>query len=120
VQTNTNLTLYSRSISGGLESWTRSVIRDVQWENTKAANLIASGLQSANAVDVYIPTHNRTTTITIKPGDVIVEGIVTDEIDTEYTISNLKADNADVVVVKTVDRYDFGSSPLRHIRVGGS
>jgi hypothetical protein len=120
MRTNTDLTLYSRSVSGGVEVWTRSVIENVQWENTKAANIIASGLLQANAVDVYIPTHRRDETITIKPGDVIAEGIVTQEIDIEYTISDLKAAHDDVVVVKTVDRYDFGSPVMHHIRVGGS
>lgn len=120
MQTNTDLTLYSRSVSGGVEVWTRSVIENVQWENRKAANVIASGLLQANAVDVYIPTHRRDERVTIKPGDVIVEGIVTKTIDTEYTISDLKSEYADVVVVKSVDRYDFGSPVMRHIQIGAS
>jgi hypothetical protein len=118
MKTNTHLTLYSRSVSSGLESWTRSVVRDVHWENRKAANVISSGLLEADKVNVYIPTQGRT--VTIKAGDVIVEGIVTDEIDTEYTITDLKADYADVVVVKSVDRCDYGSAHMHNLMIGAS
>jgi hypothetical protein len=96
------------------------VVRDVHWENRKAANVISSGLLEADKVNVYIPTHGRSTEVTIKAGDVIVEGVVTQEIDTEYTISDLKAAYDDVVTVKSVDRYDFGSPVVRHIRIGAS
>jgi hypothetical protein len=120
MQTNTDLTLYSRSIVNRAENWTRSVIENVHWENRKAANQAATGLIEANKVTVYIPTYGRTDEISIKPEDVIVEGIVTKTIDTEYTISDLKAEYDDVVVVKSVDRKDFGSPQLRHLEIGAS
>lgn len=120
MQINTDLTLYSRYIEGGLEKWTRTVIEHVHWENRKAANVIASGLIDANAVDVYIPLHGRAETITIKPGDVIAEGIVTKTINTEYTMTDLRKAYSDVVTVKSVDRYDFGSPRMRHIQIGAS
>lgn len=120
MQTNTDLTLYSRSIVSNAESWTRSVIQRVHWENRKAANQAATGLIEANKVTVYIPTLGRTEDITIKPEDVIVEGIVTKEITSSYTMSNLKKDYADVLVVKSVDRKDFGSPQLQHIEIGAS
>lgn len=120
MHTNTDMTLYSRSVSGGAEKWTRSVVYDVLWENRKAANVISSGLLDANAVDVFIPLHGRSETISIKAGDVIAEGIVTKSITTEYTISDLRKDYADVVTVKSVDRYDFGSSVMHHLHIGAS
>jgi hypothetical protein len=82
--------------------------------------VLTSGLIDANAVDVYIPLHGRSETISIKPGDVIAEGIVTRQINTEYTMSNLRKDYADVVTVKSVDRYNFGSAHMHHIMVGAS
>jgi len=120
MNTNTDLTLYSRSVSGGVESWTRSVIENVHWENRKAANVIASGLLDANKVDVYIPLHGQTAEISIKAGDVIAEGIITKTISSAYTISQLKKDYDDVVTVKSVDRYDFGSPHMHHLRIGAS
>lgn len=120
MQTNTDLTLYSRSVASGVEKWTRSVIADVLWTNRKAVNVIQSGLLDANGVEVYISTYGRTDEIVIKPGDVIAEGIVTKTISTSYTITNLKKDYSDVVTVKSVDRYDFGSAQMHHIMVGAS
>ena len=120
MQTNTDLTLYSRAVENGVEKWTRTVIDNVQWENRKAANVIQSGLIDANAVDVYIPLHGRSETVTIKPGDVIAEGIVTKQITTSYTMTDLRKAYADVVTVKSVDRYDFGSARMRHIQIGAS
>lgn len=120
MQTNTDLTLYSRSIVSGAEKWTRSVIMNVLWVNTKAANVKESGLIDANSVEVYIPTHERATSPTIKPGDVITEGIVTKTISTSYTITDLRKEFSDVVTVRSVDRYDFGSPQLHHIMVGAS
>jgi len=120
MQTNTDLTLYSKSIVNRAETWTRSVITNVHWENRKAANQAATGLIEANRVTVYIPTYGRSEDISIKLEDVIVEGIVTKTINTEYTISDLKAEYDDVVVVKSVDRKDFGSPQLRHLEIGAS
>jgi hypothetical protein len=120
MQTNTDLTLYSRSVVNGAEVWTRTVIDNVLWTNRKAVNVIQSGLMDANAVEVYISTHGRTDEIVIKPGDVIAEGIVTRQINTEYTIGNLKRDYSDVATVKSVDRYDFGSSHMHHLMIGAS
>lgn len=118
MQTNADLTLYSRSVAAGEEAWTRSVIMDVQWENRKAANVIQSGLIDADKVAVYIPTHNRE--ISIKAGDVIVEGIVTKEISPSYTITDLKKDFPDTVTVRSVDRLDYGSPHLHHLRIGAA
>ena len=120
MKTNTDLTLYSRSVSSGVEAWTRSVISDVLWTNRKAVNVIQSGLLDANAVEVYISTHGRETEIVIKPGDVIAEGIVTKTISASYTMTSLKKDYSDVATVKSVDRYDFGSAHMHHIMIGAS
>lgn len=120
MHTNTDLTLYSRSVSGGTEAWTRSLITGVLWTNRKAANVISSGLLDANAVEVYISTFRREDEIVIKPGDVIAEGTVTKVINTEYTMSDLRKDYADVVTVKSVDRYDFGSPHLHYLMIGAS
>ncbi len=116
MHTNTDITLYSRSVVAGAEVWTRSVIEDVMWENRKAANVIQSGMIDADSVAIYVPINGRT--VSIKPGDVIVEGIVTKTISAQYTISALKRDYDDTVTVRSVDRMDYGSPHMHHLRIG--
>lgn len=117
MKTNTSATLYSRSVVAGAESWSRSVISKVFWENRKAANIIQSGLLAADSVAIYIPD----STLTIKPGDVFVKGTVTDVIQSgTFTITDLKAKYPNVVVVKSVDLMDYGASHMQHLQIGAS
>lgn len=116
MQTNTAMTLYSRGISGRVESWTRSYIDAVHWENRKAANVLKSGLLEADAVSVWIPG----TSVNIKSGDVIVKGKIDKLVTGAYTMSKLKAEYPTAVTVRSVDTYDFGSPAMQHIRIGAS
>lgn len=119
VQTNTDLTLYSKSVENNVEKWTRTVIEEVHWENTKAVNVIRSGILQSDSVAVFIPTYGREVP-TIKPGDVIAEGIVTKVISSSYRISQLKEEYSNVVTVRSVDDYNFGSPNMHHLRIGAS
>lgn len=116
MRTNANLTIYHKSIVDHAESWTREAVNDVMWENRKAANVIQSGLLEADAVTVYIPFARGD--ISIKAGDMLVKGIVTDEITPSFTISDLKAAYDDVVVVRSVDTMDYGSAAMQHWQIG--
>ena len=119
MQANTAVTLYSRSIVSKQESWTRSAIARTHWENRKAANVIASGLLEADSVGVWIPTLGLS--LTIKPGDVLVKGTVTDVVNaTTFTMTDLRAKYSDTITVRSVDRYDYGSPSMHHLRIGGS
>lgn len=117
MKTNTAATLYSRGLTSGSESWTRTAIAACFWENRKAANVIKSGMLEADSVSVYIPL---ATAPSIKVGDVLVKGAVTDTISPTFTMSALKAKYANVVVVKSVDLKDFGSPALQHVQIGAS
>jgi hypothetical protein len=95
------------------------VIAAVHWENRKAANVIASGLLEADSVSVWIPLSLEPSGI--GAGDVMVKGNVLDEVNiSTFTMTDLKNKYADVVVVKSVDRYDYGSLAMRHLRIGAS
>ena len=117
--TNTAMTLYQRLLISKEEAWSRSVISNVHWENRKAANVLSSGLLEADSVSIWVPTNGRE--IEIKVGDVLVKGEVTDVVDkTTFTMTDLKKTYDDVVTVKSVDRYDYGSPSMRHLRIGAS
>jgi hypothetical protein len=57
---------------------------------------------------------------TLQQGDVIVRGLVSETIDADYTISDLKRDYDDVVAIRSVDLMDNGSLARWHWQVGAS
>lgn len=143
MRTNCVATIYNRYIVSGVEHYQRSVISAVEWENRKAANVIQSGLLAADSAVIYIPFTVGVNYIgpvawralsikagkwTLTVGDVLVKGAVTDEIhdavvsppNAAFTMTDLKAKYDDVVVIKSVDKMDYGSYPLQHWKVSGS
>lgn len=135
------LTLYNKAIVAGKETFRRTVIPGVKWENRKAANILQSGLQSADSVAVYIPMQGRDGYLspkqyesaeskvgkwTLAVGDYMVKGEVPDEIvgavgeTPAFTTSNLKNKYDDVVRITTVDTMDAGSPHMHHWQVGAS
>jgi hypothetical protein len=133
MRTNSAATVYNKYIQSGAEKYHRATISNVAWENRKAANVIRSGLLEADSVNVYIPFAmgadylkpkawqaliSKTGKWTLQVGDVMVKGIVSDEIGVSFTISDLKAKYDDVVVIHSVDTMDNCSANLQHWQVG--
>jgi hypothetical protein len=142
MRTNTDLTIYNKIIVAGSETYQRTAISAVAWENRKAANVIASGGQiSVDSARVFIPYARGANYLkpkafqaltskagkwTLQVGDVIVRGIVTDEIhdavvsppSAAFTLTNLKAKYDDVLVISSVDTMISGSQSLWHWQVG--
>jgi hypothetical protein len=132
------MTVYNKYISSGLEKYQRTQVVDVEWENRKASNVIKSGLLAADSVVIYIPFSRgtnhldpkawlaaRTGKWTLAVGDVIVKGLVSDEIhdavvsppSAAFTITSLKAKYDDCVTIKSVDTFDMGSLVMQHWKV---
>lgn len=143
MRTNSDLTLFNRYLSTGVEMYQRTVIAAVMWENRKAANVLASGGNiAADQATVYIPLargaayvaptawlakSSKTGFWTLKPGDVIVRGAVTDEIHeavvgppavAAFRMSDLKAKYDNVLVITSVDTMDGGSPAMQHWQIG--
>lgn len=117
MRTNTAVTLYSKSISARAEVWTRSVIPAAEWENTDIANSAAFGVEKADKVTIFAPLGSWV----IRPEDVMVKGVVTDSVNSSsFTISDLRAKYEDVVVVRSANKLDFGSTAMRHWEVGAN
>lgn len=110
-------TLYHRTVSTSGESWTRTVIEGVLWEDRRAANVVRSGLLEADRAAVYIPLTRAPAAIA--PGDVLVKGAVTQTIGAGYTLSQLRAAYT-TIQVTSVDRMDYGSPAMQHLQIGGS
>lgn len=135
MRTNSDLTVYNRYIVDGDEVWQLFHVLNVMWEDTKAVNILKSGLMSADSVIVFIPRLGRMSYVfpkewvaltdksgfwTLQPGDTLVKGLVTDVIGPTFTISDLNRKYGDVVNITTIDRLDMGSPALWHWRVGAS
>jgi hypothetical protein len=118
MRSNADLTLYAQGVdaSARAETWTRSQIRGVTWENRHAAPFSANGNVRANTVAVYIPLALYPAS-GIKPGDVIVRGLVTDTIGPAFTITALRAKYPESAAVTAVDKMDLGSLAIQHYQV---
>jgi hypothetical protein len=130
---NCDITIYNKYIENRVEKWQRSEILEVGWQDTKAVNSQRFGT-AANLAAVFIPFDRKATGYatpkqwqaltdktgrwTLQEGDVIVRGIVTDEIDGSFTITDLRAENDNVVTIASVDAMDQGSPAVQHFDVG--
>ena len=120
MRTPHSLPVYHKKISAGAESWTRHHVKRAMWENRKAINVIKSGMIDADSVSVYIPLAALPPLLSIQPGDVLVKGLVVDELSNSFTLTALKKKYPQVVVVRSVDTYDQGSGHLHHLQIGAS
>ena len=132
MRTNADITIYNKYTASHTDAWRRSVVYGVFWENTKASNVRATGGEMyANQATVYLPFSNgskylaptawtsaKTGKFTLKPGDVIVKGVVTDEISGSFTMTDLRAKYDNVLTISSVDTKDFGTYAMQHWQIG--
>lgn len=130
---NGHITIYNRYFVSRVETYQRTVIKNVVWEATKAVSGRSTGVLASNVATVFIPMQRgadylkpkawqalvtKTGNWTLQEGDVIVRGEVTQEITTEYSLSDLRNAYDDVVVISSVDAMDQGSPNVQHWEVG--
>lgn len=123
MKTNADLTVYHKTVAAATrtEVWTRSQISGVLWEERKAANVLRSGLLEADRVAIYVPVKSVPGgTLGIGIEDVLVRGLVTDEVTSSFTITDLKAKYPRSATVRSVDFLDFGSARMHHWQIGAS
>ena len=133
--TNTAITVYNKYVDARQEKYQRAEILAVLWESAVAIAKRRGADLSANKAVIAIPfsegaqysspkvwlaleTLVRETRWTLNEGDVIVRGIVTDEIPADLTLSALKAKYEDVFEIVSVSRMDQGSLNTHHWEVG--
>jgi hypothetical protein len=121
VRANTGCTIYNKYIENREERCQRTQIEAVRWEDRKAANVLASGGNlEADKAQLMIPFSrpgyleprewqalaDKSNYWTLQVGDVIVKGLVTDEITGVFTISDLDRKYDYVLVITIVDTFD--------------
>ena len=116
---NANITIYHRYVDPDtrLDGFRRYPIYNVLWEENKAANIIASGLESADAVTIYVQIDHMDGA-EIDNGDIVIQGLCDTDISQDYTIAQLQQDYRSAVVT-SVDRKNFGSRIMQHYVIGG-
>ena len=129
MRTNSDITIYNRYRVLNVDTWQRVQVSDVEWEQTHAR----SQFDSADLATVFIPLvrganylqprvwqalTNKTGKWTLQVGDVIVKGLVTFDLSVAFPLGVLEAAYDDVLVITSVDTYDYGSANLQHWRVG--
>jgi hypothetical protein len=135
MRTNTGITVYNRYIVSGVETWQRTQIPAVEWENRKASNTLASGGNMASdSASIFIPflcsghenyaapkafqaLVSKSGKWTLQIGDFVVKGLVTDSVGVSFTMSQLKAKYDDCLQISSVDTMDMGSLSLQHWKV---
>lgn len=132
---NSDITVYNKYIDAATrsEKYQRSEVYDVVWQATKAVSGSKSGLLASNVATVFIPfssgdgylkpkewqsQSNKSGLWTLQEGDIVVREIVTDEISSTFTITDLRAKYDYVVMITSVDAMDQGSAYMRHWQVG--
>lgn len=125
---NVHITVYNKYIENREEKYQRAEVLDVVWQSTKAISRMKE-MTAANVALILIPfasgndyAEPKTWRIdkegwTLQEGDVIIRGIVTDEITALYTITDLRNDHENVVTIVSVDAMDQGSPAVQHWEV---
>jgi hypothetical protein len=129
MRTNSPITIYNKYLVARVETFARVQIVNVAWEQRHAR----SQFDSADLATVYIPfargtdylkphvwqaLTDKSTNWTLQIGDVIVKGLINNELTNAFTLSSLKATYDDVLVITSVDTYDYGSFNMRHWAIG--
>ena len=118
--TNADCTVYLYSKKGRTEKYTRFPIEDVYWEDVRHSTFIKTGQRDACSVLLVIPLESLDEPIKLTQGkDLVVRGIVTDEIDCtdQKTISEslaaLKSAH-NYLTITSVDERLYGSESVQH------
>ena len=116
--TDSDITIYHQTVNSvtRIPEWQSVQIKNVHWEESQGVNITNSGLANADRYKIFIPHSNMPLGLVIQPGDIVVKGLVTDEITSS---SQLEKKYPSVAKVKTADvRTDSLMKQLWHIELG--
>jgi transcription termination factor Rho len=129
-----DITIYNAYISSHSQVYQRTQIIADLWSNNKAVNVIQSGgyleadsasiiissqrTENLNYVDesAWIALSSKISKWTLRSGDFIVKGHVTDEITGAFTTTSLKEKYDEVLKITSIDIRDLGG--VKHWKVG--
>ena len=111
---NASATLYHRQYdsTSRMDTWIKTHLHEIYIETTNAANLTREGWSDNCNMFACIPD----TRVDISEQDILVNGIVENDISSSFTIADLHR-SFEAYTVISVDVYGFGGNP--HIEVRG-
>lgn len=113
--TNSSLTVYHRDgldVATHLEKWTRHNYDNVWFFGGKGAS-INKGYDNANDVEIRLPySKNKLDINNFAIGDIIVQGTLNIDIETQQDLSNYQIYN-----ITSINNNNFGNN--QHIHIGG-
>ena len=111
--TNSKLTIYHRGYdtTKRLETWERHNYDNVWFFGGKGAG-INKGYDNANDVQIRIPYSQNVDINNFAIGDIIVQGELTDDIESQEELNDYLVYN-----ITSINNNTFGNSP--HIHLGG-
>lgn len=134
--TNADLTIYNKVYDRdtGINRYYRTVLKGVNWQDTTAVQPTDKGILSADVAEIYIPfavetekqfrksknfsqEAERAGLFTIEAGDLVVRGIVEDDLTSAKDEERLKNAHDDVRVIAVVETNDNGSPEMQHWKV---
>jgi hypothetical protein len=134
MRTNADITIYNKYYVGRDEAFQRIQLKGVYWEDRRAVNQLASGGNiAADKVLVMIPfighdgyldpvewlaLEDKSENWTLNSNDIIVRGLVEDEIEPGFTPSDLERKYQNVLRITSVDSFNAGSPRMQHWEVG--
>lgn len=129
MRTNSDITVFNKYRVANIDTWQQTQISDVAWEQRHAR----SQFDSDDLATVFVPLargddylnprvwqalSSKTGKWTLQVGDVIAKGLITFDLSASFPLGVLKAAYDDVLVITSVDTYDYGSASLQHFRIG--
>jgi hypothetical protein len=111
--TNADMTLYQRHGDKDGETYVRSFIPGVNWQEKKHAAMVANGLVTEDTSNVFVPFSSSGSVIP-RNGDYAVRGQVSEEITEIFRIKSLLQKYPDAGKVISVTKNDNGSRRNRH------
>lgn len=112
--TNSSLTVYHKNgldVVTRLEKWERYNYDKVWFFGGKGAG-INKGYDNANDVQIRIPYDDDLNIANFSIGDIVVQGTLTTNIDTQQDL-----DSYDIYNITSINDNNFGNNP--HIHLGG-
>lgn len=134
--TNTDVTVYNRVYDRekGANAYYRTVLKGVNWQDNTKIQPGDPGVVRADVAEIYIPflvdteknylspvnfaaAEDKAGFFTLTPDDILVKGVVTDEIEKTKDVERLKSKYDHVRVAAMVETNDNGSPGMQHWKV---
>lgn len=134
--TNASVTIYNKVYDRdeGSNKYYRTVLKGVNWQDATKVLPSDTGVVSADVAEVYIPflidtekkycspvnfnsEQEKDKSFTLAPEDIIVKGVVTDELTKWKDVEHLKNKYGSVRVIAVIETNDNGSPTMQHWKV---